>query len=177
MVVYIFCDVLLLFNNILWDSCILYMLTEFFLLLCSIPSYDSNVSNIFIHSSVDGYLRTNIFFFASLLAQMVKNPPAMRVRSHWVRLGFDPWVGKIPWRREQLPNPVFWPGEFHGQRSLAGYSPWGCKELNTTEWLSLSLFFFTISNHAAISILAFKCSHLLVQRFSRAHTKTVVWQY
>jgi len=64
---------------------------------------------------------------------MVKDPPAMRVRSHWVRLGFDPWVGKIPWRREQLPNPVFWPGEFHGQRSLAGYSPWGCKELNTTE--------------------------------------------
>ena len=30
------------------------------------------------------------------------------------RPGFDPWVGKIPWRREQLPTPVFWPGEFHG---------------------------------------------------------------
>ena len=41
--------------------------------------------------------------------------------------GFDPWVGKIPWRREQLPTPVFWPGELHGQRSLAGYSPWGCR--------------------------------------------------
>ena len=42
-------------------------------------------------------------------------------------------VGKIPWRRERLPTPVFWPGEFHGL-----YSPWGCKELDTTEWLSLT---------------------------------------
>jgi len=49
--------------------------------------------------------------------------------------GFDPWVGKIPWRRERLPTPVFWPGEFYGL-----YSPWGCKELDTTERFSLSLF-------------------------------------
>ena len=39
--------------------------------------------------------------------------------------GFDLWVEKIPWRREGLPTPVFLPGEFHGQRSLANYSPWG----------------------------------------------------
>ena len=44
-----------------------------------------------------------------------------------------PWVGKIPWRRERLPNPIFWPGEFHGL-----YSPWGPKESDTTEQLSLS---------------------------------------
>ena len=36
---------------------------------------------------------------------------------------FDPWVGKIPWRREWLPTPVFLPGSFHGQRNLVGYSP------------------------------------------------------
>ena len=47
--------------------------------------------------------------------------------------GFDPWVGKIPWRREWQPTSVYLPGEFHGQRSLAGYGPWGCKELDTTE--------------------------------------------
>ena len=41
---------------------------------------------------------------------------------------FDPWVGKISWRREQISSPVFLPGEFQGQRSLVGYSPWGCKE-------------------------------------------------
>ena len=40
------------------------------------------------------------------------------------RRKFDPWVGKIPWRRAWQPTPVFLPGESHGQRSLAGYSPW-----------------------------------------------------
>ena len=39
------------------------------------------------------------------------------------RRGFDPWIGKIPWRRAWQPTPVFLPGEFHGQRSLEGYSP------------------------------------------------------
>ena len=44
------------------------------------------------------------------------------------RCRFDPWVGKIPWRRAGQPAPVILPGEYHGQRSLAGYCPWGCKE-------------------------------------------------
>ena len=46
---------------------------------------------------------------------------------------FNPWVRKIRWRRDRLPNPVFWPKEFHGL-----YSPWGGKESDTTERLSLS---------------------------------------
>ena len=46
------------------------------------------------------------------------------------------WVGKIPWRRKWPPTPVFLPGESHGQRSLAGYSPWGRKKLDTTEQLN-----------------------------------------
>ena len=102
------------------------------------------------------------YSWASLVAQLVKNLPAMR--ETWVqsldgqdplekgkathssilglpwwlnwqriclecgRLGFDPWVGKIPWRRERLPTPVFWPGEFHGL-----YGPWGLKESGTIE--------------------------------------------
>ena len=41
---------------------------------------------------------------------------------------FDPWVGKIPWRRKWQPAPIFVPEKFHGQRSLADYSPWGRKE-------------------------------------------------
>ena len=45
---------------------------------------------------------------------------------------FDPWVRKIPWRRKWQPMPIFLPGKIHGQRSLAGYSPWGCKVLDTT---------------------------------------------
>ena len=50
---------------------------------------------------------------------------------------FNPWVRKISWRRKWQPAPVFLPGESQGQRSLVGYSPCGCKELDTTEWLSL----------------------------------------
>ena len=50
------------------------------------------------------------------------------------RPGFNPWVGKIPWRRERLPTPVFGPREFHGL-----YSPWGRKESDKTQRLSLSL--------------------------------------
>ena len=49
----------------------------------------------------------------------------------------DSWARKIPWRRKWQPTPVFLPGEFHGQRSLVGYSPWSCKELDMTERLTL----------------------------------------
>ena len=63
------------------------------------------------------------------MAQLVKNLPVI----------WETWVGKIPWRREQLLTPVFWPGEFHGL-----YSPWGHKESDMTERL---LTFTYISNH------------------------------
>ena len=53
----------------------------------------------------------------------------------WRRPGFDPWVGKISWRRKRQPTPVLLPGESHGRRSLVGYSPWGCKESDMTEQL------------------------------------------
>ena len=52
------------------------------------------------------------------------------------RLGFDPWVQKIPWRRKWQPTPVFLPGKSHGQGSLEGYSSWGHKEPDTTERLN-----------------------------------------
>ena len=42
-------------------------------------------------------------------------------------LGFNSWVGKIPWRRKWQPTPVFLSGKPHGQKSLAGYSSWGCR--------------------------------------------------
>ena len=64
------------------------------------------------------------YSWVSLVAQLINNLPAMR----------ETWVWKIPWRRERLPTPVFWPGEFHGL-----YSPWGHKESDTTERLSISL--------------------------------------
>ena len=57
------------------------------------------------------------------------------------RPGLSPLVGKIPWRVEWLPTPVYLPGEFHGQMSLVGSSPWGHKESGTTERLTLLLYF------------------------------------
>ena len=64
---------------------------------------------------------------ASLLAHAVKNPPAM----------WETWVQSLgredPLEEGTLATPVFWPGEFYGQRSLAGYSPWGHKESDMTK--------------------------------------------
>ena len=67
-----------------------------------------------------------IIIEVNLVAQLVKNLPAMR------RPGFDPWIGKIPWRRERQPTPVLWPGELHGLSN-----PWCHQESDTTERLSL----------------------------------------
>ena len=64
-------------------------------------------------------------------------PGWQRVCLQCGRPGFDPWVWKIPRRREWLPTPVFLPGKLHGQRGLVGYSPCGRKESDTTEQLTL----------------------------------------
>ena len=81
----------------------------------------------FLDQQVPGIGYPLQYSWASLVVQMVKNPLQCR------RPGFDLWVGKIPWRRTLRAIPEFLPGEFHGQRSLAGYSPWGHKELDKTE--------------------------------------------
>jgi len=84
--------------------------------------------HICIHSSVGGHLRILVAFpRASLIAQLVKNLPAM----------WEIWVRSLGWKDplgKGKATSVFWPGEFHGL-----YSPWGCKKLDTTEQLSLSL--------------------------------------
>ena len=84
-----------------------------------------NSSNSFLMESLGFSIYSTVS--PALVAQMIKNLPAM-----W-ETWFDPWIWKIPWRRERLHTPVFWPEEFHGL-----YSPWGCKESDTTEQISLS---------------------------------------
>ena len=78
------------------------------------------------------------YSWASLVAQTVKTLHAM-----W-ETRFQSLVWEDPWWRAWQPTPIFLPGESHGQRSLTGYSPWGCKESDTTEQLiteqCLSLF-------------------------------------
>ena len=70
-------------------------------------------------------------------AQTVKNPPTRQ--ETWVL----PWVGKSPWRREWLPTPVFWPGQFHGQKSLVGTVRGVTK---SWAWLTTSTFTFIFSD-------------------------------
>ena len=76
--------------------------------------------------------------WASLMAQMIKNLPAVqetKVEGRFFTI-WAIWVRKIPWRRKWQPAPVFLPGEFCGQESLVGYSPGDVKESDTTEWLN-----------------------------------------
>ena len=79
-------------------------------------------------------------------------------------------MGKISWRREGQPAPVFLPGEFHGQRSLVGYSPWGHKKLDKTE--RLRLYFHGFSNHfhfASSELDMSGCTSFWNQRFLPCH--------
>ena len=77
------------------------------------------------------YLYLFMISGTSLIAQTVKVLPARQ------QMQINAWVGKISRRRAWLPTPVFLSGEFHGQRSLAGYIPWGHKELDLIEQLGM----------------------------------------
>ena len=82
--------------------------------------------------------------------------PTCQCRRHKSH-GFDPWVRKMPRRREWQPTPAFLLGEFHGQRTLVGHSPWGHKESDTTELLStqahMQLGFLLRTSHLGILCL------------------------
>ena len=83
---------------------------------------------------------------------MVKNPPVSARGCR--RLSSDPWVGKILWRRERPPTPVFLPGKSHGLKSLVGYSPWGHKGSCVTEHAgTASLRYSFLPHHVACGIL------------------------
>ena len=88
-----------------------------------LPAFPSVLSSLSIHSSLSYSVNNALPLWLSW----------ERICLQCGRPGFDPWVGKIPWGRERLPTPVFWPGEFHGL-----YSPWGPKESDMTEQLSLT---------------------------------------
>ena len=83
---------------------------------------------------------------------VVKNPPASAGDAK--RRGFYCWVTKIFWVRKWQPTLVFLPGKFHWQRSLVGYSPWGHKESDMTEWLSTNkVVLFLVINHFPVWLL------------------------
>ena len=84
------------------------------------------------------------------------------------RPGFDPWVGKILWRRKWQPTPILLPGKPHGWRSLVSYSPWGCKELDKTERLHFESIFWgsLFYMHAQKLFLTISCLGLLNVKMS-----------
>ena len=77
-----------------------------------------------------------IFLYLSCLEIVDPLLRGWRIFLQCRRPGLEPWIRKIPWRREWQPTPIFLPGEFHGQSSLAGYSPWGRQEFDTTELMA-----------------------------------------
>ena len=103
------------------------------------------------------------------LGEASGNEPACQCR-RCKRHRVCPWVGKIPWRRAWLPTPVFLPGESHGQGSLAGYSPPGRKESDTTERLH-----FTsphLSLKCCIHKLDVEHSSVMLVGYHRKHGRT-----
>ena len=90
--------------------------------------YLTEISSLEFHNYIMGEIKR------TKVAQHVKDLLQFR------KPGFSPWVGKIPWRRQWQLTPVLLAGEFHGRRDWEAYSPWGCKESDTTEGLTVSVF-------------------------------------
>ena len=84
--------------------------------------------------SVDGWIN-EVWYILTWLPRWLSCKESACQRSRHRRCDFDSWVGKIPWRRKWQPTLVFLPGKFHGQKSLVGYSPWGHKESDTTDYM------------------------------------------
>ena len=104
------------------------------------------------------------YYWASQAVLVVKNLSTNAGERCW----FHPWVRMIPWRRAWQPTPAFLPKEFHGQRSLVGYSPRGCKELDTTK--SLTLLSCLASVHTSRRPEITYSGSSIVLRQNRSHT-------
>ena len=100
----------------------------------------SNCQIYFVNRVAKSWIQVYVLYYGFLGGTSGKES-ACQCRRH-KRCGFHPWIGKIPWRRKWQPIPVFLPGKSHGQRRLAGYSPWDLKsqtQLNDWAHMLLSL--------------------------------------
>ena len=118
-----------IFPNVILHASFIILFMSILFLLCALVWIDLSLNSL-------------IYPGTSQMVLVVKNPPANA--GDVKRCGFNFWVGKIPWRRACQTTLVFWPGESHGQRSLVGYSPQGCKELDTLKQLSIHAYILYI---------------------------------
>ena len=119
----------------------------------------ANIHHCYLHSCKQTHYVVHVLYLVA--SQWLSGKKSIcQCRRH----GFNPWEWKITWRRKWQPTRVFLPGKFHGQRSLAGFSPKRCKESDTTEQLSMhthvcetvSLFIFYLSIYPTHT-----CTHFL----------------
>ena len=117
----------------------------FHLQLCLLPSTLPSLLRLFPLTPSAWQGKCCSFFLAQLkcdsFCEVLGGPDGKASVYNVGRPGFNPWVGKIPWRRKWQSTPVLLPGKSHGQRSLEGYSSWGHKESDTTEWLHFHFHF------------------------------------
>ena len=112
----------------------------------------SKVSFIFFQKWQTKCIRGKYIYILEFTAQFPGGSDGKSICLQCGRPGFDLWVGKIPWKRKRQPTSVLLPGKSHGQRSLAGYSPWGHKESDTTEWLHIIVNSQTVIHESCFQI-------------------------
>ena len=109
--------------------------------------------NLYFRNTVDIAKLESRFIVSHFPGGTSGKGSASQYRRHR-RSGFDPWVRKIPWRREWQPTPVFLPGKFHGRKSLAGFSPW-CRRVKR-DWAhthTRTHFFLNLSSSNKVDLL------------------------
>ena len=117
----------LLSSHRLLDNCLSWVLVKS--VFCLLIHTQSDVFWVTVHGMVS-ILVCLVFMAPWWYGSKEPTCQGRRLKRH----GFDPRVGKIPWRSKWQPTLIFLPGKSHGQRNLVGFSPWGCKESDMTEW-------------------------------------------
>ena len=140
----------------------LHLLSPPFISLYSLP-FLPNLSSAHLHTLIFTFYnnKKNYINFTSTGVSFYQQRPTpwwlrqLRICLQHGKPRFDSWARKISWRREWQPVSVVLPGTFHGQRSLTGYSPWGLRESDTTEWQTPSVFVLQLLTLLSVNWLPF----------------------
>ena len=122
-------------------------------IICTLSTFINICTHVHLH------VQTNKHTYTQKSGGFLGGPMVKESTFQCRRLGFDPSIGKILWRRKWQPTPVFLPGESHGQRSLVGCSPWGHK-LDTTMPLSKHTCIHVHESHTYTNAHLCHCTHL-----------------